>query len=124
MKLAKFREIVEVNSLAELHEHLCFRHQTTFGSFWLWHDSGTKLALMVNDSDACIIFFFGERNPGFQSINARTNSPDEEVAFLADNYEPTPMSRYFTVPLSQAISVVDEFYTSGQHSKNIDWCEL
>ncbi|WP_395737348.1 hypothetical protein [Prosthecobacter sp.] len=148
MKIAKFREIVEANSLDELHEHLQARHDSFFGSFWFWHDDGPELSVMVNREDAYLLFispdgashhstldlmtnphvprtYIGGAGPSLYSSYSKTAEfPDKEIEFLADNHEPTPMSKLYTVPLSQAITAIDHFFVSGQRSENIQWLLL
>ena len=148
MKLAKFRDIVKANSMAELHEHLQCRHHGVFGSFWLWHEDGTELAVMINRDDAYLLFvssdgvsqqstldlmtspqvprtYVGGTGPSlYSSYTKAADSPDEEIEFLADNYEPTPMCRLYTVPLSQATLAIEHFFASGQRSENIEWLLL
>ena len=145
MKLAKYQEIIEVNSLEELHDHLRFRHDTIYGSFWLWHDSGTELGIMINGEDAYLLFMTADGNPRkppplgmrvvapvtykgtgdgpsfYSTYSEGTASPDEAVEFLADNYEPTPMNRLYTAPLSQAMKAIDDFFESGERSQSIQW---
>jgi len=148
MKLAKFRDIVDINNLAELHEHLLSRDRGFYGSFWLWHDSGAELAVMINGDDSYVLFISSDRAAQHSTLDLMTNPnvprayigsegpslyssysedaeyPDEEVDFLADNYEPTPMSKRYTVPHSQALIVMEEFFISGERSTNIRWYEL
>jgi hypothetical protein len=145
MKLAKYQEIIEVDSLEELHDHLRFRHETIYGSFWLWHERGTELGIMINGENAYLLFvtadgaprkspplgmravepvtYEGTREgPSFYSTySGGTESPDEEIEFLADNYEPTPMDRLYTAPLSQAMKAIDDFFESGERSHRIQW---
>ena len=124
MKLAKFQEEIEVNTLTELQMQLRSRRDVDFGSFWLWHESGTELAMMVNGNNAHLFFVSDDRRLMFQSCSPDSNAPDEQARFLADNGEPTPMARYWTVPLFRAITVIEEFFRSGRRSESIDWDEL
>ena len=124
MKLAKFQEEIEVNTLTELPTQLRSRRGVDFGSFWLWHESGAELAMMVNSNDAYLFFVSGDRNLMSQSRSPDSDAPDEEIKFFADNGEPTPVARYWTVPLFRAIVVIEEFFQSGRRSESIDWDEL
>ncbi len=147
MKLALFNEVVEVSSLAELHEHLRSRHEGVFGSFWFWHASGTELGVMINGGDACLFFmdangdaralpppplgvravepvtYVGTRNgPSFySSYSEGVEAPEEEIEFLADNYEATPMTRLYTAPLPLALKAMDDFFETGERSPSLPW---
>ena len=121
MKLATFQQPVEVASIEQLRKELQFRHDCSFGSFWLWHPTGTELALMVNGSDAYIHFLPGGDHPGYQ---AAVRDRSDEILFLADNYEPTPMPRFTTIPLATALIAVEEFFRSGQRPSSISWDSL
>jgi hypothetical protein len=121
MKLAKFREHIEVTTADELPKELQFRHDSSFGSFWFWHEVGTELALMVNGSDAYIHYFPGGGHPGYQ---AAVREGSDKILFLANNYESTPMPKFTTLSLSQALIAVDEFFQSGRRPSAITWESL
>jgi hypothetical protein len=148
MNLAKFQETIEVNSLDELHDHLRFRHDTTYGSFWLWHESGSELGIMINGEDAYLLYTTADGAPRespplgmrvvrpatyvgtgagpthYSTYSEGTDSPDESIEFFADNYEPTPMNRLYTAPLAQAMKAIDDFFEFGEHSQSIPWLLL
>lgn len=148
MKLAKFKEVIEVNSLDELHDHLRFRHDLVYGSFWLWHESGAELGIMINGEDAYLLFIAADGSPQkspplgtrvagpvtyegtgeaaslYSTYSEGADSPDEQIDFLADNYEPTPMNRLYTAPLAHAMKAIDAFFESGERSHSIQWLLL
>jgi len=122
MKVAIFREVVDVHSIAALHQHLRYRHESRFGAFWLTHANGNKLAMLVSYDAALLHFFTAQDGPFYFSVGK--GSPDEEIPFLADNYESSPMTADHAVPLTDAMTVVDEFYATGQRSERIKWDDL
>ena len=123
MQLASFKSTFEVRKLDELREHLRHRHEEKFGSFWLDHPSGTKMALLVNGDEACIHFFPGGDHPGFQP-EARAGDWSQHVEFRADNYEITPIPRPLVLPLTEALILIEEFFASGSLPAAIQWTEL
>lgn len=81
------------------------------------------MALLVNGDKACIHFFPGGDHPGFQT-EARTGDWSQHVEFRTDNYEITPIPHPLLLPLSEALSLVDDFFVSGSPPAAIKWTEL
>ncbi len=87
MRLAKFRHVVEVENLQQLHEHLRFRDDNGYACFWLWHDNESQLAVMVHGNEASVHFFPYDNHPGFIPVIAGGVESDEMIEFRADNSE-------------------------------------
>ncbi len=148
MKLAIFRDIVEVSTVEELRDRLRFRDESSRVSFWLWHDSGTELSVVVCAEDAYALFvdadgfsnhstldvmthsneprtYVGGVGPSlYVSYSGQTETCDEVVEFLADNGEELSATREYVVPLSRAIEAMEDFFCSGQRSARIEWHKL
>lgn len=148
MKLAIFHELVDVHTTGELREHFRFRHEAVYASFWLWHDNGTELSVVVNHDDAHAMFvdadgstrhstmdlmanpqvprtYIGGEGPSlFISCCESLEAPDEMVEFLADNYEPLSVSRRNIVLSSLGLQVMEDFLCTGQRSEAILWEQL
>jgi hypothetical protein len=123
MKLSVFQDDFEVATLDELRRHLCTRFEKEFGSFWLWRESGSSMALMVRGDDAYIHFFPEKGHPGFQPEESEQGG-DECVEFRADNFELTPMPRSLVLSATKGISIFEEYFTTGAKSELIIWTEL
>jgi len=77
----------EIQNAEELRTALKFRHDSTFGAFWLWHHNDISLAILINGEDAYVDFFPQAGHPGWW---ASRRDGDDEIPFLAENYEPHP----------------------------------
>ena len=92
MRLAVFRDMVDVENLQQLHEHLRFRRDDGYACFWLWHNNESQLAVMVHGNNASVHYFPHDNHPGFMPVIA-CNDSDEVIEFRADNGEQTYVPR-------------------------------
>ena len=123
MKLSVFQDDFEVATIEQLRRHLGVRFEKIFGSFWLWHESGSSMALMVRGEDSYIHFFPKKGHPGFQP-EERDQGGDDYVDFRADNFVLTPMPRSLVLPVKSGISIFEEYFTTGSKSASVTWTEL
>ncbi len=111
----------EVQTSDELRREMMFRHDSTFACFWLWHEKPVTLAIMINGDDAYLLFVPQADHPGWWAAG---RDGENEIPFLADNYEPTPMARMYTVTTAQAEEAAAEFLKTSARPTCLEWVEL
>ena len=123
MRIASLKGQAVASSTSELRSQLVERDIEGKAAYWLWHESGTQLAIMVNRDDACLHFFPFEGHPGFHSLGQEPEW-SEMVSFLAENGEPTEVPRPMVIPVQLALSAVEEYFSTGAAPATVAWQEL
>lgn len=69
--------------------------------------------------------YIGGQGPTlYCSVSEKSKTQDVMIEFLADNYESTPMSRLYTVRTTDALTVIKDYFITGNRSNQIQWHNL
>jgi hypothetical protein len=122
MKLRVFKEEFSVESLGSLRAHFPKRFQGSFGCFWLDHDNGTSMAMLVRDDKAHLTFFSGPSRLVFEPKRSSIES-DELIIFRVDNHEEAEIGADSVLPEPVARAAFEEYFATGAIPKSIEWVE-
>ena len=124
VEIYRFGTPVMPCTVAWLREQLQFRDENGYASYWLWHGNGNQMGVMFNYQQAYVYFFSNKKENSFALPTVAPENPDELVAFLADNHEPTPMPKWTVVDAAIAEEAIIIFFESGERLSTVAWGEL
>lgn len=122
MQIRVFGREAQLSTLADLRNTLSTRNGSV-ASFWLSSNDGSSLAVMVRDESACVHYFPNQEHPGFYAVGVEADW-ENQVAFVADNYETTEVPVAMVIPWSEASAAAEEFFRSKSRPASLQWEEL
>jgi hypothetical protein len=128
LRIEGFDGIHHAYSIEDLKELLMKRGRDESNSFWLSHENkkSPSLALLVKGELAGLHYFPEESHPGFVPLGNIANlSSGNTTTFYTDKSgEEINILNDAVVPLSTALLVAREFFSTDTLPKSIKWMEL
>jgi Immunity protein Imm1 len=128
MRIEDYHTACDIASRAEIEALLRRRYRAGRNAFWLCHGDRRfpAINIMVTGDLAYVHYFPKERHPGFASVGdvLGLRSGDETDFFLSSSNEPLGIANDAVVRFSDAVRVAQEFATSPELPKCIEWSEL
>ena len=116
---------VKAHNVDELRAQIQFRDSSGFASFWLWHDNGAEMAVMLNGQQAHIHFFPNDGSEGAYSLaTVPPEHPEETVEFVANTGEPNPVRRRMVIDMPSAEEAIIFFFKTGERSDKLTWEDM
>jgi len=125
MYLEDIGGLMIIESAAALDSAMCKQNEKGANEIWLWRNDSRfpALAILTRQNAAYAQYFPGAGHPGFMSL--AESQVDESTIFYAGGAgDEQEISNGNVIPLSVAVVLAQEFFSSQALPQSIEWQEL